>query len=267
VERHHHANAAIPQLFQDIVTGNNGASEQNTCPNQGFNAAVGWDATTGWGTPNVGNLAQMLMNMSPAPPSSFTWGPDVSSAQGTVTWSSVQAAGASFAFAQASQGTSYTDPQFAANWQGISSAGLVRGAYHYGNPCNSGVQEATNFVNVVQAQGALSPKDMLVLNIQTSCSNPPDGSIESYITNFLTQVSQSTSSSNLMIYTLASYWNANVGGSSPLTSDYPVWVSGFTSSPPVPAGWNTWTYWQWNGASKVQGITGTVSTSYLNPAA
>jgi hypothetical protein len=168
---------------------------------QGFNAAVGWDATTGWGTPNVGNLAQMLMNMSPAPPSSFTWGPDVSSAQGTVTWSSVQAAGASFAFAQASQGTSYTDPQFAANWQGISSAGLVRGAYHYGNPCNSGVQEATNFVNVVQAQGALSPNDMLVLNIQTSCSNPPDGSIESYITNFLTQVSQSTSSSNLMIYT------------------------------------------------------------------
>jgi tripeptidyl-peptidase-1 len=29
-----YANAAIPQLFQDIVTGNNGASEQNTCPNQ-----------------------------------------------------------------------------------------------------------------------------------------------------------------------------------------------------------------------------------------
>ena len=168
---------------------------------QGFNAAVGWDATTGWGTPNVGNLAQMLMNMSPPPPSSFKWGPDVSSAQGIVNWTSVQAANATFAFAQASQGTGYTDPQFAANWQGISSVGLARGAYHFGNPCNSGVQEATNFVNVVQAQGSLYTYDMLVLNIQTPCSNAPDGSIESYITNFLTQVSQSTSSSNLMIYT------------------------------------------------------------------
>jgi lysozyme len=168
---------------------------------QGFQAAAGWDATTGWGTPNVANLAQMLMNMSPPPPSNFAWGPDVSSAQGAVTWSSVQAAGATFAFAQASQGTGYTDPQFAANWQGISSAGLTRGAYHYGNPCNSGGQEATNFVNVMQAQGMLSTSDLLVLNIQTPCSNPPDGSIQQYITNFLNQVSQAFGSSNLIIYT------------------------------------------------------------------
>jgi len=269
----------------------------------------------------VGNLAQMLMNMSPAPPSSFTWGPDVSSAQGTVTWSSVQAAGASFAFAQASQGTGYTDPQFAANWQGISSAGLTRGAYHFGNPCNSGVQEATNFVNVVQAQGALSPKDMLVLNIQTSCSNPPDGSIESYITNFLTQVSQSTSSSNLMIYTrmsalshflflaptaacklavtrLASLFCSCVvlerqrGRQQPADVGLPRVGVGLHVIAPCPRGLehvdvlavsaNVLTCMccmtpattccahvarRWNGASKVQGITGTVSTSYLNPAA
>jgi len=47
---------------------------------QGFNAAAGWDATTGWGTPNVANLAQLLLNT--AVPSRFAWGPDVSSLQG-----------------------------------------------------------------------------------------------------------------------------------------------------------------------------------------
>ncbi len=73
-------------------------------------------------------------------------------------WPAVAAAGATFAFAQATQvrslilpaphsgsnptqGTSYTDPQFSANWAGILAAGLIRGAYHFGNPCNSGVQE------------------------------------------------------------------------------------------------------------------------------
>ncbi|MFI4939288.1 MAG: protease pro-enzyme activation domain-containing protein [Burkholderiales bacterium] len=35
-----------PTMFQDITTGNNGA----------YSAGIGWDAATGWGTPNISNM-------------------------------------------------------------------------------------------------------------------------------------------------------------------------------------------------------------------
>ena len=198
---------------------------------------------------------------APPPPSSYTWGPDVSSYQGSVAWSSVAASGASFAFAKATEGLTITDSQFAANWAGIAAAGLPRGAYHFGHPCNQGAQEASFFVNAVQAQGVLQSADMLVLDIETPCSNPPDGSIANYCVNFINQVAQLTGSSNLLIYTGAWFWNPNTGGSSAL-SDYALWVSGYTSSPPMPGGWNSWTYWQYTDLNSVSGISGNVDSSY-----
>jgi len=47
--------ASNPASFQDIVQGNNKCTEQS-CGCTGFDAAPGWDATTGLGSPNVGNL-------------------------------------------------------------------------------------------------------------------------------------------------------------------------------------------------------------------
>ena len=44
-------------------------------------------------------------------------GPDVSHYQGTVNWASVKAAGVGFAIAKATEGSSYVDAQFKANWQ------------------------------------------------------------------------------------------------------------------------------------------------------
>jgi GH25 family lysozyme M1 (1,4-beta-N-acetylmuramidase) len=56
-----------------------------------------------------------------------------------------------------------TDAFFAKNWQGIRSVGLARGAYHYANPCNSGIADATHFVDVVQAQ-------VMILCCAATCS-------------------------------------------------------------------------------------------------
>ena len=44
-------------------------------------------------------------------------GPDVSHYQGSVNWASVKAAGVGFAIAKATEGSSYVDAQFKANWQ------------------------------------------------------------------------------------------------------------------------------------------------------
>ncbi|PCH42075.1 subtilisin-like protein [Wolfiporia cocos MD-104 SS10] len=42
--------------FNDITEGNNPG-----CGTEGFNATIGWDAVTGWGTPNFGVLKQIVL--------------------------------------------------------------------------------------------------------------------------------------------------------------------------------------------------------------
>ena len=61
-------------------------------------------------------------------------GIDVSHYQGDVDWAAVRAAGYTFAFTKATEGTDEVDPMFAANWAGIDSAGMTRGAYHFFDP-------------------------------------------------------------------------------------------------------------------------------------
>ncbi len=49
-----------PSVFRDITSGNNTVQAVNGCPTShtGFSAAIGYDAVTGWGAPQVGTFAQ-----------------------------------------------------------------------------------------------------------------------------------------------------------------------------------------------------------------
>src|SRR5262249_43942952 len=76
-------------------------------------------------------------------------GIDVASYQGYPNWTSVKNSGKTFAFTKATEGTTYTNPYFATNWARIKSAGLIRGAYHYGRPGTDPVVQANRFCNVV----------------------------------------------------------------------------------------------------------------------
>ncbi|CCL99285.1 uncharacterized protein FIBRA_01301 [Fibroporia radiculosa] len=48
--------ASTPSAFNDITVGNNPG-----CGTEGFNATIGWDAVTGWGTPNFGVLKEIVL--------------------------------------------------------------------------------------------------------------------------------------------------------------------------------------------------------------
>lgn len=49
-----------PSAFNDVTSGNNKCTERGQCCSTGFYAAPGWDATTGLGTPNVGEMINAL---------------------------------------------------------------------------------------------------------------------------------------------------------------------------------------------------------------
>ncbi len=92
-------------------------------------------------------------------------GIDVSHYQGVVNWGAVKAAGCSFAFAKATEGTGIVDSEFAANWSGMKAAGLARGAYHFFHPSEDAAAQASRFLATVQLQpGDLPP----VIDVEVS---------------------------------------------------------------------------------------------------
>ena len=58
-------------------------------------------------------------------------GVDVSSYQGTVDWASAYSGGVRFAIVKATEGSSYTNPDFSSQINGATNADIVAGAYDF----------------------------------------------------------------------------------------------------------------------------------------
>ena len=92
----------------------------------------------------IGAMSSPMPAVNLSAPAAAPFGPDVSHYQGAINWPSVKSAGVGFAIAKATEGGSYVDPQFKANWDGMKSAGVpVRGAYHFGHPNTDAVSQVS----------------------------------------------------------------------------------------------------------------------------
>lgn len=81
-------------------------------------------------------------------------GIDVSNWQGSVDWTAQWNAGKRFAYVKATEGTGYTSPSFAQQYNGSYNVGMVRGSYHFALPnTSSGATQANYFVD----HGAAGP--------------------------------------------------------------------------------------------------------------
>ncbi len=81
----------------------------------------------------------------------------VSHLHGRVPWPALARASVTFAFARASAGSSFVDPEFAANWEGMREAGVVRGAYHVWRDDQDARAQAERFLATVPE---LSSRDL-----------------------------------------------------------------------------------------------------------
>ena len=178
-------------------------------------------------------------------------GIDVSHYQGTVDWQQVAGAGMAYAFVKATQGVSTVDSQFAVNWPGVQAAGLLRGAYHFYQPGDDPQQQAENFLSVVQ----LEPGDLLpVLDIETLGSQTASEIVQG-IETWLGTV-QAAIGRAPIVYTAPGFWN---GLGTQQFGLYPLWVAEYgVSIPKLPAGWTSWTFWQYSESGSVAGVSGSV---------
>src|ERR1700722_14413445 len=185
-------------------------------------------------------------------------GVDVSVYQGTVNWTSVKGAGLDFAIARISDGTDL-DTEFSANWTGMKSAGLVRGAYQYWEP---GDDPTTQANIVISAVGMLGSGDLPVTADMETTGGESAATIVSNLTTWANAVKAGTGKVP-MVYTAEGYWDSDVASSAFSTN--PLWVANWgVSCPDLPTGWTSWAFWQDSDTGSVNGISGNVDTDEYN---
>lgn len=176
-------------------------------------------------------------------------GIDVSHFQAHVDWSAVAGGGVRFAFAKASEGTTYPDQYFVDNWKGIKTAGLSRGAYHFFHANADPQAQARNFLaRLAAANGGsplLAPGDLpAALDIEVT-DGATTAALLAGASAWLAAVEAATGKRPI-VYTYPSFWKSTLGNPETL-SDYPLWISHLSvASPIVPGNWQKWAFWQFD---------------------
>jgi GH25 family lysozyme M1 (1,4-beta-N-acetylmuramidase) len=188
-------------------------------------------------------------------------GIDVSNHQQTVNWGPVAAAGARFAISKATEGLTFIDRYFNANYHGAKNAGLYAGAYHYARPDKStGTAQADFFLDHAQfADDGRTLPPMLDIEWPWSGSSSPypcygltAAQMVTWIHDFVNEVRARTGRA-AMIYTNTNWWKPCTGND-PGFGANPLVISGYTSKPPpLPAGWAAFTFWQYADAGPLPG--------------
>ncbi|MFF5074789.1 lysozyme [Micromonospora olivasterospora] len=192
--------------------------------------------------------------VAPAPASAAPAGlpgMDVSSWQGNVNWSAAWNNGARFAYVKATEGTGYTNPYFAQQYNGSYNVGMIRGAYHFALPNqSSGATQANYFVDHGGGWSRDGKTLPGALDIEynpygATCYGLSQASMRSWIASFVNQYFARTGRW-ATIYTTTDWWTTCTGNTSQFAANNPLWIARYASTVgALPAGWPTYSFWQW----------------------
>ncbi|MFJ6668061.1 lysozyme [Streptomyces sp. NPDC091383] len=188
-----------------------------------------------------------------------TEGVDVSNYQGSVAWSTLYGSGVRWAYTKATEGTYYTNPSFAQQYNGSYNVGMIRGAYHFATPdTTSGATQASYFV----AHGGGWSKDGRtlpgVLDIEwdpygAACYGKSASAMVSWIADFLNTY-RSLTGRDAVIYTATSWWTECTGDYAGFAGSNPLWIARYASSVgTLPGGWSYYTMWQYTSSGATVG--------------
>lgn len=197
-------------------------------------------------------------------------GIDISHWQGAINWNSVKGAGIDFAYIKATEGTTFKDSRFSANYTGSYNAGLIRGAYHFARPnASNGATQANYFVSNGGAWSRDNQTLPGVLDIEHNpsgamCYGLSTSAMRTWVNDFHTTYKARTGR-DVVIYTTASWWNTCTGSWTGMAAKAPLWIAHWgVSSPNVPSGFPTWTIWQYTATGRVSGVSGDVDRNKFN---
>lgn len=170
-----------------------------------------------------------------------------------VNWSSAAAAGPSFAFIKATEGTGPANSHYEADVLEARAAGMAVGSYHKARPATDPLVQARAFADRLQTAGG--PQLPPVLDIETDEGLRPD-ELVNWTRTFLEETRHLTGRTPIL-YTYPHFWNDKTDNSTAFT-DYPLWLAEYdTPEPtqPLPGGWSEWLFWQHADNGSVAGFS------------
>lgn len=145
---------------------------------------------------------------------------DVSHHNGTVDWASLKSRyGITWGAAKATEGTTFKDSQFPANWSKMTAAGLVRMAYHFAHPGGDPAVAARSFLAYVKASG-IDPTDIMVMDMESNPNNLPMLQVRDWLAGWADTVTKETGRKPFL-YTGSGYIRNN--STLNLKSHYAAW--------------------------------------------
>jgi len=204
-------------------------------------------------------------------------GVDVASYQhpdgAAIGWPQVAAAGYKFASVKVTEGNYYVNPYYAGDIAAARAAGLYVAGYHFAIPNGSSGTNQADYA-VANAHYASDGHTLpLELDIEydpytatdhtNECYGLSTSAMVSWISAFSVEVQRLTGQLPA-IYSTTDWWRTCTGNSGAFGAS-PLWIAQWsTAGPTLPAGWSTWTLWQYTSTGSVSGIPGNTDLSYFN---
>jgi len=206
---------------------------------------------------SVSKNAVPLLKASSSDP---LYGLDVSSYQGDVDWSAVASDGAAFAYIKATEGSYYTNPYFAQQYDGSYDVGLVRGAYAFAIPnYSSGATQADYLADNGGAWSADGKTLPAALDIEYNpysggeCFGLSQSAMRTWISDFVDEYHSRTTRWPV-VYSTYDWWNTCTGNWSGLAANDPLWIACYCSTAgTLPAGYSFYTFWQYASSGTFPG--------------
>ncbi|CAM8634724.1 GH25_muramidase domain containing protein [Acidimicrobiia bacterium] len=185
-----------------------------------------------------------------------------------IDWVQVRNSGISFAYVKSTEATSYTNPCFAQDWAGIAGVGLLRGSYHYAKPAlplSTAVDQARYFVS--RAGSMTGPGDLPGMLDLEETGGLNATQLSEWTRMFMNEVTLLTGKKPVL-YMGAFFFPGTIA--SDISANYRLWLPSYmcqsntgerlcnpytdTRQPRLPAGWSSWTWWQFSSIENVPGI-------------
>jgi GH25 family lysozyme M1 (1,4-beta-N-acetylmuramidase) len=204
-------------------------------------------------------MVTLLSSAGASAAPSGTQGQDVSAHQGNVNWSAQWSAGSRFAYIKATEGTYYTNPYFAQQYNGSYNVGMIRGSYHFARPdTTTGAAQADYFIahgGGWSADGKTLPGalDIEYNPYGATCYGKSASGMVSWIASFINEYHAKTSRW-AVIYTTTDWWSTCTGNYSGFWANSPLWIARYASSVgTLPSGASVYSFWQWTSSGTLAG--------------
>ena len=183
-------------------------------------------------------------------------GIDVSHHQGKIDWNLVGETDIGFAYIKATEGATYTDPNFHSNIKGAIDAGLSVGAYHYFRMTSSATEQFENFKNALSGYAF----DLIpMIDVETS-DNKPIKQLQDSLNVFIKLVKDEYGCPPMIYGTQRSY-NTYCA---PKYNNYHLYIGRYGPNAPEIKGTGTYSIWQYTESARVSGVPKAVDMCRFN---